>query len=145
MDTYSGEQRTEREIENIVSTDRFRPDRGFLGAEKSLGGEAQVQQRRDGPVQFERSSETSVSMADDPFGLDRFLTEAKKGKQAIASIGQKGTMHARADGTAGSFGSDSIVGRGKSQRQVEFEHETDYKRVRHRHHYQKDRDGPSDD
>lgn len=45
---------------------RFQPDKGFSGAD---GG-----QTRDGPVQFEKEDE-------DPFGLNKFLTEAKKAKR----------------------------------------------------------------
>ena len=47
---------------------RFQPDKGFAGADRG--------QRRDGPVQFEKEEE-------DPFGLDKFLTEAKKGKRPL--------------------------------------------------------------
>lgn len=42
---------------------RFVPDREFSGTDRK--------QRRDGPVQFERDEE-------DPFGLDKFLEEAKQ-------------------------------------------------------------------
>lgn len=47
---------------------RFQPDKEFAGTDRS--------QRRDGPVQFEKEEE-------DPFGLDKFLTEAKKGKRPL--------------------------------------------------------------
>lgn len=50
------------------SVPRFQPDQGFAGTDRS--------QRRDGPVQFEKEEE-------DPFGLDKFLTEAKKGKRPL--------------------------------------------------------------
>ena len=33
---------------------------------------------RDGPVQFEKDTE------EDPFGLNKFLTEAKKAKRPVA-------------------------------------------------------------
>ena len=46
---------------------RFQPDRGFSGTDHS--------QVRDGPVQFEKDVE------EDPFGLNKFLTEAKKAKR----------------------------------------------------------------
>jgi len=42
---------------------RFQPDHGFSGADQ-----APV---RDGPVQFEKDTD------EDPFGLNKFLTEAK--------------------------------------------------------------------
>ena len=48
---------------------RFQPDRGFSGADQ-----APV---RDGPVQFEKDTE------EDPFGLNKFLTEAKKAKRPV--------------------------------------------------------------
>ena len=47
---------------------RFQPDKEFAGTDRN--------QRRDGPVQFEKEEE-------DPFGLDKFLTEAKKGKRPL--------------------------------------------------------------
>lgn len=46
---------------------RFVPDKGFTGADSS--------RRREGPVQFERHEE------EDPFGLDKFLKEAKTGQK----------------------------------------------------------------
>ena len=46
---------------------RFVPDKGFTGVDSS--------RRRDGPVQFERYEE------EDPFGLDKFLKEAKTGQK----------------------------------------------------------------
>ncbi len=46
---------------------RFQPDKGFSGGD---GGQV-----RDGPVQFEKEVE------DDPFGLNKFLTDAKKAKR----------------------------------------------------------------
>ncbi len=48
-------------------TVRFQPDRGFSGAD--------ADQSREGPVQFEKAVE------EDPFGLNKFLTEAKKAKR----------------------------------------------------------------
>ena len=50
------------------SVPRFQPDKEFAGTDRT--------QRRDGPVQFEKEE-------DDPFGLDKFLTEAKKGKRPL--------------------------------------------------------------
>ena len=50
------------------SAPRFQPDKEFAGTDRT--------QRRDGPVQFEKEEE-------DPFGLDKFLTEAKKGKRPL--------------------------------------------------------------
>ena len=42
---------------------RFVPDRAFAGTDRST--------KRDGPVQFEKEEE-------DPFGIDDFLTQAKR-------------------------------------------------------------------
>ncbi|EDO40504.1 predicted protein [Nematostella vectensis] len=56
------------DLEKLVKTDRFQPDKEFAGTDHG--------QRRDGPVQFEKEEE-------DPFGLDKFLTQAKKGKRTI--------------------------------------------------------------
>jgi len=54
------------DIDNLIkSTNRFVPDKGFEGADPS--------QSRSGPVQFEREEE------EDPFQLDKFLSEAKRG------------------------------------------------------------------
>lgn len=47
-------------IVHLLSVFRFAPDKEFSGAEHG--------QRRDGPVQFE----------EDPFGLDKFLEQAKQ-------------------------------------------------------------------
>ena len=48
---------------------RFQPDKEFSGTDRNT--------RRDGPVQFERDEE-------DPFGLDKFLTEAKRAGKRTA-------------------------------------------------------------
>lgn len=55
------------DFEAIKSSNRFVPDKQFSGVDPSAAGS-----KRDGPVQFEKHVE------DDPFGLDKFLTEAKK-------------------------------------------------------------------
>ncbi|KAJ6223889.1 hypothetical protein RDWZM_002434 [Blomia tropicalis] len=57
-DTYGDE------LEQL-SKNRFVPDKQFSGADGTS--------KRDGPVQFEKQQEE-----DDPFGLDKFLTEVKK-------------------------------------------------------------------
>ena len=46
---------------------RFVPDKDFSGTDRT--------QTRDGPVQFEKAVE------EDPFGLNRFLSEAKQAKR----------------------------------------------------------------
>lgn len=53
------------DLETIMKTKRFEAEKGFAGTDKS--------RKRDGPVQFEEDP--------DPFGLDKFLTEAKHGGQ----------------------------------------------------------------
>uniref|UniRef100_T1JH05 SKI-interacting protein SKIP SNW domain-containing protein n=1 Tax=Strigamia maritima TaxID=126957 RepID=T1JH05_STRMM len=57
-DTYGDD------MEKLAKTNRFVPDKEFSGTDRNA--------RREGPVQFERQEE------EDPFGLDKFLTEAKK-------------------------------------------------------------------
>ncbi|RWS30399.1 SNW domain-containing protein 1-like protein, partial [Leptotrombidium deliense] len=52
------------DLENLANTTRFVPDKEFSGVDRSV--------KRDGPVTFEKHEE------EDPFGLDKFLTEAKK-------------------------------------------------------------------
>ncbi|XP_055679841.1 puff-specific protein Bx42 [Lutzomyia longipalpis] len=52
------------DLERIVNTSRFVPDKEFSGTDRS------AQNARQGPVQFEKE--------EDPFGLDQFLTMAKK-------------------------------------------------------------------
>ena len=56
-----------KDLHGIFFFFRFVPDKGFTGADSS--------RRRDGPVQFERYEE------EDPFGLDKFLKEAKTGQK----------------------------------------------------------------
>ena len=51
----------------MCNNDRFQPEKQFQGTDPN--------QRRDGPVQFQKDVE------EDPFGLNKFLTEAKKGKR----------------------------------------------------------------
>ncbi len=55
------------DVEKLIKTSRFQPDKGFSGADGS--------QVRDGPVQFQKEVD------EDPFGLNKFLTEAKKAKR----------------------------------------------------------------
>lgn len=56
------------DFDAIKSTNRFVPDKQFSGVDPAAGSS-----KRDGPVHFEKHVED-----DDPFGLDKFLTEAKK-------------------------------------------------------------------
>eukprot|EP01134_Creolimax_fragrantissima_P005394 CFRG5394T1 len=77
---------------------RFQADKGFEGADSGAA--------RDGPVQFEKDE-------DDVFGLDKFFTEAKKGK-ALDNIGQGSSL------TAGSSSSTSTL-RDGGKRSINFE------------------------
>uniref|UniRef100_A0A4W3J8B5 SNW domain-containing protein 1 n=1 Tax=Callorhinchus milii TaxID=7868 RepID=A0A4W3J8B5_CALMI len=52
------------DLDTLMKNNRFVPDKEFSGTDRS-------RQRREGPVQFERDEE-------DPFGLDKFLEEAKQ-------------------------------------------------------------------
>ncbi|XP_073987618.1 puff-specific protein Bx42 [Rhodnius prolixus] len=62
------------DLDRIVKTNRFVPDKEFSGTDRGGAG-------RSGPVQFEKEEE-------DPFGLDQFLTQAKRG--ATSGTGQGG-------------------------------------------------------
>ena len=59
------------DLESIVKTNRFIPDKEFSGTDRT--------QARVGPVQFERH--TGQEREADPFGLNKFLKEAKKGSK----------------------------------------------------------------
>lgn len=68
---YKFSKRTEEDKEEDLDTlkssaTRFVPEKGFAGADKNL--------KRTGPLEFEKDQGND----DDPFGLDRFLIEAKK-------------------------------------------------------------------
>ncbi|KHN40390.1 SNW domain-containing protein 1 [Glycine soja] len=95
-ETYGG---ADEQLEKIMKTDRFKPDKGFAGASERAGP-------RDRPVEFENEEA-------DPFGLDQFLTEVKKGKKAMEKVGGGGTMRASAgssmrDGNEGGSGRTRI-------------------------------------
>ncbi|XP_077994338.1 SNW domain-containing protein 1-like [Glandiceps talaboti] len=62
------------DLESLMKNKRFVPDREFEGTDRT--------RRRDGPVQFEKDEE------EDPFGLDKFLTEAKKASKRPAEGGR---------------------------------------------------------
>ncbi|XP_075212329.1 puff-specific protein Bx42 [Lycorma delicatula] len=54
------------DLEKLIKTNRFVPDREFSGTDRTAATSG-----RSGPVQFEKEEE-------DPFGLDQFLTQAKR-------------------------------------------------------------------
>ncbi|KAM7274633.1 hypothetical protein ACFE04_016499 [Oxalis oulophora] len=97
---YGGE---DEQLEKILKTDRFKPDKAFAGTSERAGP-------RDRPVEFEKDVEEA-----DPFGLDQFLTEVKSGKKAMDKVGRGGTMKAG----AGSMRDDYGGGSGRSR--VNFE------------------------
>ncbi|KAL3684141.1 hypothetical protein R1sor_002163 [Riccia sorocarpa] len=91
-------------LDEVLKTDRFRADKGFAGASES------ARDRR--PLEFEKEAEEA-----DPFGLDQFLTEVKKGKKTSDRAGGGGgTMRA----SAGS-GSKGFYEGGSSRSRVDFE------------------------
>lgn len=94
----------DEQLEKVMKTDRFRADKGFAGATERSGP-------RDRPVEFEKDQDEA-----DPFGLDQFLTEVKKGKKALDRVGGGGTLKA----SAGSAMKESYEG-GSSRSRVEFE------------------------
>ena len=94
----------DEQLEKIMKTDRFKPDKGFAGASETAAP-------RDGPLEFEQVAEEA-----DPFGLDQFLTEVKKGKKALDKVGSGGTMKA----SAGSSMRDGYDG-GSSRTRIGFE------------------------
>ncbi|CAM6088958.1 unnamed protein product [Calypogeia fissa] len=95
---YGGEQ-----LDKVLKTDRFRADKGFSGA-------TERESRDNRPVNFEEAEEA------DPFGLDQFLTEVKKGKKALDRVGGGGTMRA----SGGSGTRESYEG-GSSRSHLDFE------------------------
>ncbi|XP_068634613.1 SNW/SKI-interacting protein A-like [Aristolochia californica] len=95
-DMYGG---ADEQLEKVLKTDRFKPDKNFTGVSEKSGP-------RDRPVEFEKQVEEP-----DPFGLDQFLTEVKKGKKAMDKIGSGGTMKA----SAGSSMRDGHEGSGRTR------------------------------
>lgn len=77
----------DEQLDKIMKTERFKPDKAFAGTSEKTGP-------RDRPVEFEKEAEEA-----DPFGLDQFLTEVKKGKKAMDKVGSGGTMKASAGGS----------------------------------------------
>lgn len=98
---YGGE---DEQLEKVLKTDRFKPDKGFSGAAVKGGP-------REKPVEFEKQAEEA-----DPFGLDQFLTEVKSGKKPLDKIGSGGTMRA----SAGSSRGDGYDG-GSGRTRIGFE------------------------
>lgn len=100
-DMYGG---ADEQLEKVMKTDRFKPDKAFTGASESSGS------KRERPVEFDKQEEN------DPFGLEQFLTEVKKGKKAMDKIGSGGTMKA-----SGGSSRDDYEGGGSGRTRVAFE------------------------
>jgi SNW domain-containing protein 1 len=79
-----------------VDTGRFKPDKGFTGADYGAAAAAAAAGGERGAVQFERDAVEEA----DPFGLDAFLTDVKAGRKkgALEDIGKAGSMRAAAGG-----------------------------------------------
>ncbi|XP_078161526.1 SNW/SKI-interacting protein A-like [Carex rostrata] len=101
-DMYGGD--ADEQMEKIMKTERFKPDKAFSGA-------AERGSMRDRPVEFDKAEE-------DPFGLDEFLTEVKKGKKAVEKTGGGGTMKASG---GGSSTRDDYEGGGSGRTRINFE------------------------
>ncbi|KAK9705922.1 hypothetical protein RND81_07G092300 [Saponaria officinalis] len=97
-DVYGG---ADEQLEKIKSTERFKPDRAFTGTSEKAAP-------RDRPVEFEQKAPAEEA---DPFGLDQWLTEVKKGKKALDRVGGGGTM--RASGGSSREGYDGSSGRSR--------------------------------
>jgi len=94
-------------LEKIVKTSRFKPDKGFSGADPVPGDD---QAPRSGPVEFERPGGGAGGAEEaDPFGLNAFLSTAKTAKRTLDKIGAGGHLHAAA-GAGGAGGSSKERG-----------------------------------
>lgn len=82
-EAYGGEA----DFQKLQDTSKFQPDKGFTGTEKREKG----LQPRDKPVEFEKKKPE-----EDPFGLDEFLSAAKKKGKPLDNIGTSGQMTASA-------------------------------------------------
>ncbi|KAF6165388.1 hypothetical protein GIB67_018832 [Kingdonia uniflora] len=96
VDMYGG---ADEQMEKVLKTDRFKADKKFTGAPDKAAP-------RERPVEFEQEVEEP-----DPFGLDKFLTEVKKGKKAIDKIGGGGTLKYSAGGSSTRDSQDGGSGR----------------------------------
>eukprot|EP00026_Physarum_polycephalum_P004665 Phypoly_transcript_04687.p1 GENE.Phypoly_transcript_04687~~Phypoly_transcript_04687.p1 ORF type:complete len:558 (+),score=113.10 Phypoly_transcript_04687:270-1943(+) len=83
------EESAAEDMDKILKTNKFRPDKEFEGVDRS-----KPQEPRNKPVEFEKEP------AEDPFGLDEFLNTAKKStaKRPLDKIGNKGSLHAGSTG-----------------------------------------------
>jgi len=96
----------DEQLDKIKNTERFKPDKAFTGASERVGS------KRDRPVEFEKEEEQ------DPFGLEKWVSDLKKGKKPLDKIGSGGTM--RASGGGGSSSRDDDHG-GSGRTKINFE------------------------
>jgi len=87
-ENYGGEE----DYNKLLDTSKFKPDKEFTGS----SDQKEKAQPRDGPLEFERE--------EDPFGLNEFLSAAKKGN-ALDKIGSSGHMSASAGNASKESGS----------------------------------------
>lgn len=80
--TRTAENEYSAGIEQLMSTNRFVPDRGFSGADASTS--------RSGPVEFKRSGAGDEKDEDDLFGVIGLLSEAKKASKRNADNEDRG-------------------------------------------------------
>ena len=95
----------DEDVERLLakSAKRFRPEKGFEGADEETA------EPRSAPVQFEQESP-----AEDVFGIEKFLSDAKSGrKTALDSIGSRGFM--KAAGGSSSTSDRSSYSRGRKE------------------------------
>ncbi|CAK9258725.1 unnamed protein product [Sphagnum jensenii] len=100
-EVYGG---ADEQLDKALKTDRFRADKGFAGATERGGP-------RDRPVEYEQEAVEA-----DPFGLDQFLTEVKRGKKALDRVGGGDAMRA----SAGAGNKESYEG-GSNRSRVDFQ------------------------
>lgn len=96
---------SEEDYKKLLDTSKFKPDKDFSGVERDKKAEP-----RSGPVEFEKE--------EDPFGLDEFLSEAKKsGSKPLDKIGSRGHMHAATSTSTSGKDASSSLKRGR----IDFE------------------------
>jgi len=91
------------------STSRFKPDRGFEGAE-----EGTRTQPRDKPVPFEKEEA-------DPFGIGQMLSAVKKGRGTLDKIGTQGHMSASGGSGVGVTKDSYKEGASRRRNRIDFE------------------------
>jgi len=103
QENYGGEE----DMKKLQDTSKFKPDKDFSGVDRTKKTEP-----HEKPVEFER--------AEDPFGLDEFLHEAKRSKP-LDKIGSSGHMKVAGSGKAENYQSSKRT-------RISFDGEKDSKR-----------------